>query len=59
MLRNRSTQAPPAVADVRRYLLDDRFSVARLWRDATYDSASSAADGEARRVKGSVSARLG
>jgi hypothetical protein len=36
MHRNRSLQAPPAVADVRRYLLDDRFSVARFWRDATY-----------------------
>src|SRR5512132_995879 len=36
MLRNRSLQAPPAAANVRRYLLDDRFSVARFWRDATY-----------------------
>ena len=32
MLRNRSTQAPPAVSDVQRYLRDDRFSVARFWR---------------------------
>jgi hypothetical protein len=36
MLRNRSTAAPPAVTDVRRYLLDDRFSIARFWQDATY-----------------------
>lgn len=36
MLRNRSRAAVPPRTDIRRWLSESRFSVARFWSDATY-----------------------
>lgn len=36
LLRHDTAQTPPPVQDVRAYLQNGRFSLARFWRDATY-----------------------
>ncbi len=37
LLRHDISQLAPAFPDVRTYLQSGRFSIARFWRDSTYD----------------------